>query len=175
MKFKNSCSASVRKYMRGGTAALAVCCGLLPFLLEAQTPGLRHVVDIRAEIGASVSESADQEGCVRVTIPITGGSVTGDLNAVILPGGADHQLVDTIRRRNSLCAVYDIMTPDSTVIRVRNEGINLYGDGKYYFVTSPKFECDPASSYAWLMDRIFVCRPVGFGNGEITLRVWEVE
>ncbi len=154
----------------------------LPALITAQTPTLKHVFDIRAKIGQSINEGTDADGRLKVTIPITGGEVTGDLNAIILPGGADHQLVDTIRKTNTLRAVYDILTPDSTIIRVTNEGINLFAPNTYYFVTTPTFELllpQPSSErttpYDWLTERIFVCRPINFGNAEITLRVWQID
>ncbi|MDE5881202.1 MAG: DUF3237 domain-containing protein [Muribaculaceae bacterium] len=53
--------------------------------------------------------------------------------------------------------------------------MNCYSPGDYYFMTTPKFECDQNSRYAWLNDRIFVCQPVGFEEGAIVLRVWEVK
>lgn len=139
-----------------------------------QTPELRHVFDIRAEITAALNLGKVPYG-ERVVIPITGGEVTGVVNGKVLSGGADYQIVDTVQKRTELKAIYTIMADDSTLINVVNEGINCYSPGDYYFMTSPKFECDQNSPYAWLNDRIFVCRPVSFEDGAIVLRVWEVK
>ena len=153
---------------------------LLPLLFMSsvaaytQTPVLTHVFDIRAEIGEAINGGANPHG-VRVTIPITGGSVTGKVNGRVIPGGADYQLVNPDQHRSELQAIYTIMTTDSIAIRVCNEGINRFARDDSYFMTSPKFECDINSQYDWLNNRIFVCRPVDFAPSAITLRVWMVE
>lgn len=152
---------------------LLMCTAAMPSGSMAQTPELNHVFDICARISGAV-DGASRDGVIERTIPITGGDVKGAISGTILPGGADYQLVDEEHGCTTLRAVYEVMTPDSVVIKVVNEGINTYGPGGYYFVTSPRFECDRNSPYGWLNDRIFVCRPVDFGEGVITLRVWEV-
>lgn len=146
----------------------------IPLMALSQTPLLTHVFDIRATIDAPVYGDSTSLGRI-VTIPITGGSVTGQVTGTILPGGADHQIVDSARRRTLLKAQYSVLTPDSTVIEVINEGINCDSDSGYYFMAAPRFRCDPSSPYGWLNDRIFVCRPVAFEPGAITLRVWQVQ
>ena len=140
----------------------------------AQTPTLTHVFDIRAEIGEAINGGANPHG-VRVTIPITGGTVTGKVNGKIIPGGADYQLVNPEQHRSELQAIYTIMTNDSVAIHVCNEGINRFAPDDSYFMTSPTFECDINSQYNWLNNRIFVCRPVAFAPSAITLRVWMAE
>ena len=147
---------------------------LLPFTLSAQTPTLTHVFDIRAEIGPAINGGQNPHG-VRVTIPITGGEVTGKVNGKVIPGGADYQLVNPDQQRSELQAIYTIMTNDSVAIHVCTEGINRFAPDDSYFMTSPKFECDINSPYNWLNNRIFVCRPVGFEQNAITLRVWMAE
>lgn len=147
---------------------------LLAFSLSAQTPTLTHVFDIRAEIGEAINGGQNPHG-VRVTIPITGGEVTGKVNGKIIPGGADYQLVNPDQQRSELQAIYTIMTNDSVAIHVCNEGINRFASDDSYFMTSPKFECDINSSYNWLNNRIFICRPVGFEQNAIILRVWMAE
>lgn len=140
--------------------------------LSAQTPELRHVFDIHALIDKAVEGEITDKG-KSVTIPITGGEIKGEVNGVILSGGADYQSVDTVNQRVLLRAVYEVMTPDSVIIKVVNEGINLYKEGNYYFMTAPRFECNRESPYAWLNDRLFLCRPIGFESDGIVLRVWE--
>lgn len=142
--------------------------------MVGQTPELRHVFDIHAEIGPALNVGDVKHG-KRVIIPITGGEVRGEVEGKILSGGADYQLVDTVGMRSELRAVYTVMTCDSTLINVTNEGLNCFGGNEYYFMTAPKFECDRSSSYSWLNDRIFVCRPVSFEPNGIVLRVWEVK
>ena len=144
----------------------------LPALGE--TPTLTHVFDIRAEIGQAINGRQNPHG-VRVTIPITGGEVTGLVNGKVIPGGADYQLVNPDQQRSELRAIYTIMTNDSVAIHVCNEGINRFAPDDSYFMTSPKFECDINSPYNWLNNRIFVCRPVGFEQNAITLRIWMAE
>lgn len=143
-------------------------------LIWADTPELKFAFDIRAEISAPIEGEMTSQG-KQITIPITGGDVTGRINGRIIPGGADRQIVDTDRKVTRLKAEYSMITDDSTLIKVTNEGINCFSEGGYYFMTSPRFDCDPTSSCGWLNDRIFICRPVEFGNGWITLRVWEAQ
>lgn len=147
---------------------------ILGLACYSQTPALTHVFDIRAEIGSAIEGGGNPHG-VRVTIPITGGYVTGKVNGTVIPGGADYQLVNPELQRAELQAVYTIMTEDSVAIHVNNEGINCFGPEDSYFMTSPKFECDINSPYGWLNNRIFICRPVGFEHDAITLRVWMSE
>ncbi len=142
--------------------------------ISAQTPVMTHVFDIRAEIGAAINGGQNTHG-VSVTIPITGGDVTGKVNGKVLPGGADYQLVNPDQQRSELKAIYTIMTNDSVAIRVCNEGINRFAPDDSYFMTSPKFECDINSPYNWLNNRIFICRPIGFEQNAITLRIWMAE
>lgn len=156
------------------SAAVAIAGVINGAVAYGQSPVLRHVMDIRAEISGAYNGGKAPHG-ERVVIPITGGEVTGDVKGKIIPGGVDYQLVDGGRARGELCAIYSIMTEDSTLINVRNEGINCWGEGNQYFMTSPRFECNVDSKYGWLNDRIFVCRPVGFEPGAIVLRVWAVE
>lgn len=144
------------------------------FAATAQTPTLTHVFDIRAEIGEAINGGPNPHG-IRVTIPITGGTVSGRVNGKVIPGGADYQLVNPDQHRSELQAIYTIMTTDSVAIHVCNEGINRFAQDDSYFMTSPRFECDINSPYDWLNNRIFVCRPVDFAPSAITLRVWMAE
>lgn len=147
---------------------------VLSIPLSAQTPTLTHVFDIKAEIGTAINGGQCPHG-VRITIPITGGEVTGKVNGKVIPGGADYQILNPDQQRSELQAIYTIMTNDSVAIHVCNEGINRFAPDDSYFMTSPKFECDINSPYNWLNYRIFVCRPVGFEQNAITLRVWMAE
>lgn len=140
----------------------------------ASAPVLRHVFDIHAKCGATMV-AGNIPGGKRVMIPIIGGSVSGEITADILPGGADRQLVDTVSGRVEFDAVYTIRTGDGSLINVRNTGVSTSGERGDYFTTSPRFEAPVESPYDWLNNRIFVCKPVGFGDGSVDLRVWVVE
>lgn len=143
-------------------------------ILKAESLSLREVFDIHAKCGQGIVVG-DVPGGKRVMIPITRGEVKGEVNAKIIPGGADYQMVDTVRGRVEYRAIYTLLTEDSTYINVTNVGVSSNVGGKNYFVTSPKFEVDVATPYGWLNDRIFVCRPVKFERDGIVLRVWVVE
>ncbi|UOR02766.1 DUF3237 domain-containing protein [Leucobacter allii] len=55
-------------------------------------PSLAHVFDVEVALGALEDHGATRAGHRRV-IPIVGGRITGALEAEILPGGADWQIV----------------------------------------------------------------------------------
>lgn len=159
------------KYTRPFLLIIAL---LLSMILKAESPSLREVFDIHAKCGQGIVVG-DVPGGKRVMIPITWGEVKGEVDAKIIPGGADYQMVDTVRGRVEYRAIYTLLTEDSTYINVTNVGVSSNVGGKNYFVTSPKFEADVATPYGWLNDRIFVCRPVKFERDGIVLRVWVVE
>lgn len=131
---------------------------------------VKHVFDIHAKCSEARNLGVIPGG-LRVMIPIVGGNVEGDVVADILPGGADYQLVDTVSGRVEFNAIYTLRTNDSKLINVRNVGVSK-GD---YFTTSPVFEAPVDSQYDWLNNRIFICKPIGFGDGIVHLRVWMVE
>lgn len=150
-------------------SSFLLCCHIF-----AHDPTLTHVFDIKAEIGEAINGGPCPNG-VRITIPITGGQVTGRVNGKVMPGGADYQILNPGQQRSELQAIYTIMTNDSVAIHVCNEGINRFAPDDSYFMTSPKFECDINSPYNWLNNRIFICRPVSFESNAIVLRVWVAE
>lgn len=140
----------------------------------AAEPHLRHVFDIHAEC-ASALDLGTIPGGHRIMLPVTGGNVEGDLTAEIIPGGADYQMVSSDGTRTEFKAVYTLRTDDGRLINVTNKGIATSAHKGDYFTTSPTFEAPADSPYDWLNNRIFVCRPVGFGPGTVHLRVWLVD
>lgn len=141
---------------------------------NASEPKLRHVFDINAICSKPLDLGRTPVG-KRIVIPITGGSVSGDVTADILPGGADYQSIDTTTGRTGFDAIYSLKTTDGVIINVRNIGVSTNGNRGDYFTTTPTFEAPVESAYDWLNNRIFICRPIGFGNNEVRLRVWIVE
>jgi hypothetical protein len=136
--------------------------------LEPVAPRLEPLCRATVEIGEPLVVGDTPLG-VRRIIPITGGRVEGPrLQGVVLPGGADWQIVrgDGSAR---LEARYTIRTPDGALIYVRNVGLRCgppevlarLGRGEpvdpaaYYFRTTPRFETG-ATAYTWLNDLVAV-------------------
>ncbi len=138
------------------------------------TPCLKFVIELRVNIDSPVDVGVTAHGN-RVVIPITGGTFEGpDIKGEVLSGGADYQLVNEASGRTELEAIYCIRTDDGINIHVRNSGLIVHGDSGSYFFTAPRFEAPADSKYSWLNDAIYVCRPAGFYDGGIVLRVWKV-
>jgi enterochelin esterase-like enzyme len=140
------------------------------FSSSAQTPEpeLEFALELKVKLGQAygVGETANGN---RFIIPITGGTFEGpNIKGEVLPGGADYQMQG--KNHTDLEAIYCIRTDDGVNIHIRNKGI-IAGN---YFYCSPKFEAPLNSKYAWLNDAIFVCRPSGFMEGGIALKVWKV-
>ena len=108
----------------------------------------------------------------RTIIPITGGTFSGpQIKGTVIPGGADYQLYDNTHKRNNLEAIYCIQTDDGEYILVRNIGIAT----DRYFFTSPVFEASSDGQYSWLNEGIYICRPSGFSDNTIRLKVWKAQ
>ncbi len=140
------------------------------FSSSAQTPEpeLEFALELKVKLGQAygVGETANGN---RFIIPITGGTFEGPkIKGEVLPGGADYQMQG--KNHTDIEAIYCIRTDDGVNIHIRNKGI-IAGN---YFYCSPKFEAPLGSKYAWLNDAIFVCRPSGFMEGGIMLKVWKV-
>ena len=145
-------------------------------LAQDDTPSLEFVMDLHVKIdGGWINPGTVPDGS-RTIIPITGGTFTGpEIKGDVIAGGADYQLHSATTSLTKLHAIYTIRTDDGVDILVDNQGV-ISGEGEnQYFFTSPRFEAPVDSRYAWLNSRVFVCRPVGFEPGFITLRVWMVK
>jgi hypothetical protein len=131
-------------------------------------------VKLKPAITASIVVGEAQEigmttkGFRRV-IPILGGEFTGDgLKGVIVPGGADWQLIrpDGVAE---IDAHYTMQTTDGVTIYIRNKGyrhgpkevMERLARGEevspdaYYFRTTPTFEVENGA-YDWLSRTVFV-------------------
>ena len=140
------------------------------FSSSAQTPEpeLEFALELKVKLGQAygVGETANGN---RFIIPITGGTFEGPkIKGEVLPGGADYQMQG--KNHTDIEAIYCIRTDDGVNIHIRNKGI-IAGN---YFYCSPKFEAPLNSKYAWLNDAIFICKPSGFMDGGIMLKVWKV-
>lgn len=137
-------------------------------------PELEFVLQLNVKLGEAFGVGKTVKGN-RFVIPIVGGTFEGPrIKGEVLNGGADYQLQNNELGRTDLEAIYCIRTDDGVNIHVRNNGIIANENGKSYFYCSPKFEAPADSKYAWLSNAIYVCRPAGFENGGIVLKVWKV-
>lgn len=138
------------------------------------TPSLEFVMDLHVSIDAPMIDVGKVPDGSRTIIPITGGTFEGpEIRGTVTAGGADYQLHSATTNMSKLHAIYTIRTDDGVNILVDNQGV-ISDEGRYFF-TTPRFEAPVDSPYAWLNSQIFVCRPVGFAPGAISLRVWRVK
>ncbi len=142
----------------------------LSSIAQQPDPELEYVLELKVKLGGAFGVGKTAHGN-RFVIPITGGTFEGpNIKGEVLNGGADYQMQSVETGRTDLEAIYCIRTDDGVSIHVRNRGI--IADG--YFYCSPTFEAPLDSKYAWLNNAIYVCRPSGFMDGGIALKVWKV-
>jgi hypothetical protein len=85
-------------------------------------PALLHVLHLEITVGDGVDVGVTAAG-VRRVVPITGGRVSGPaFTGLVLPGGADEQLVRT-PTETSVLARYLLESDQGEVVLVRNVGI----------------------------------------------------
>ncbi len=152
---------------------------------EIATPGLVHVADIAAKVGAPI-EIGHIAGNLRRVIPVEGGEVLGPrIRGKVLPGGADFQIMraDGI---TELEARYVIETAEGHLIYVENRGVRWgapelmekirrgeqVDPALIYFRATPRFET-AAPGYEWLMRHVFVCAGARYPD-RVELRFYQV-
>ncbi len=151
-------------------AMIVAVVGAASCFAQQADPELEFVLELRVKLGGAFSVGKVTQGN-RFVIPITGGTFEGpNIKGEVLSGGADYQMQNMDKGRTDLEAIYCIRTDDGVNIHVRNNGI-IAGN---YFYCSPKFEAPLDSKYAWLNNAIYVCKPAGFMEGGIALKVWKV-
>lgn len=150
-----------------------------------ESPGLEFTCALKVDLQAAYVVGSTPHGLRRV-IPITGGTVEGpSIRGVILPGGADWQIVrpDGVAE---LEAHYQFKTNDGVIIYIKNTGLRVaspevaerIGRGEhvppedYYFRATPKFEAPPGD-YAWMNDAIFICTAIK-NPDHVLVHVWKV-
>ena len=116
---------------------------------------------------------------------IKSGTADGEIKGLILPSGADSQIIRSDGRVD-LSARYVIQTEDDELIYIENNGIRQVSEefkeqaaeGKIvhpehvYFRTVPAFETGSAK-YKWLQDRIFLGAAVRHPDS-VVLDIYEV-
>lgn len=113
-------------------------------------------------LGSSQSVGATKNGINRNIIPITGGSVTGSINAKILNAGADYQ---NITSSTIIDAKYLWQTNDGEIIIVRNAG----SMGSLV----PTFETKVDGKYASINDKQFLSSDPGLSAGGVNITFYE--
>lgn len=112
-------------------------------------------------LGGSQSVGATKRGN-RNIIPITGGTVTGNINAKILAAGADYQ---NLSNPATIDARYLWQTNDGEIIIVRNAG--AFGS------LVPTFEVRAASQYAKINSNLYLSSDPGGGSGGVQITFYE--
>ncbi|EAR25940.1 hypothetical protein A20C1_08668 [marine actinobacterium PHSC20C1] len=135
--------------------------------LTPAIPGLEATFDVTVRVGTVSDYGLTRAGHRRV-IDIVGGQITGSLNATILPGGADWQLV----RPDGAIDIdgrYSAKTPEGELIYIEVSGVRsgspdvlealLRGEEvdptQYYFRTTLRIETS-APGLAHLEHSLFV-------------------
>jgi hypothetical protein len=95
-----------------------------------------------------------QTGYLRV-IPITGGSFSGPgIKGTVIPGGADWNTMIGEKTAH-VFAKYVIQTDVGVLISVENEGTVDFTQPAM-ICTTPRFQVQKDSKYAWLQNGVFV-------------------
>lgn len=124
---------------------------------DAPVPRVRFVTGGLVNLLPEIDHGMTPRGR-RLHVPITGGRLDGPLlQAQVLPGGADWQLVrsDGVFE---LEAVYDLRCDDGTLVHVRNQALWHSDTGDWparYAMCQPRFEA-PSGPFDWLNNHLFV-------------------
>jgi hypothetical protein len=130
---------------------------------SSQSAGIKslqaqHVFDANVTIAEMLNFGKSKYGERRI-IPITGGTFKGpNIEGVVLPGGADWQLVRP-DGDVELYARYTLKTSDGALIQVQNRVLmHIAKDSKTgpYIRSVIDFEAPSAGSYDWLNHAIFL-------------------
>ena len=113
------------------------------------------------QLGDSQSVGENKNGN-RNIIPITGGYVTGSINAKILAAGADYQ---NLSNPMTIDARYLWQTDDGEIIIVRNGG--QFGS------LVPTFEVRKDSKYSFLNTNLYLSSDPSMGAGGVTITFYE--
>jgi Protein of unknown function (DUF3237) len=134
-------------------------------------PQLSHVCDLSVTVAAPIEagqvQGLNSQGRRRI-IPITGGTVRGRINGVVLAGGADFQLVVSSTTAD-LDARYVLRLDDGSHVYVQNSALRrgsaediaslVRGEPvppeRIYFRCAPRFEVE-SPALQWMTQSLFV-------------------
>lgn len=128
---------------------------------SSEKNGNKFITEV-VDLGASQSVGSTKNGGNRNIIPITGGSVTGNISAKILPAGADYQ---NLSMPMTIDARYLWQTDDGEIIIVRNGG--QFGS------LVPTFEVRMDSKYSYLNSKLYLSSNPNTGAGNVTIMFYE--
>jgi hypothetical protein len=121
---------------------------------DAEMRGEELIVET-VTLAPSQSVGATRDGIRRNIIPITGGTLTGQISGMVLFGGADYQ---NLSPPATIDARYLWETDDGEIIVVRNGG--TFGG------LVPTFETRIDGPYSWLNTGLYLsANPVGAPGG----------
>ncbi|MEG6571537.1 DUF3237 domain-containing protein [[Clostridium] cellulosi] len=130
------------------------------------------IMKIHVQCEKDMEVKSDGSGYLRV-IPIVGGTFEGKINGTVVPGGADWNT----QRENGISHVfakYLLKTDDGVYIAVENEG-KIPNGSKALIKTSPRFQVDDNSKYAWLNSGVYVgSLTIGEKEGQIEITVYKM-
>jgi uncharacterized protein DUF3237 len=161
----------------GMAAAAAMGSGGARAAASSDDPTLDFAFELVASLDAPLQLGDTGIGQRRI-IGVTGGTIKGPmLNGVVLPGGADWQIVraDGV---TEISARYTLQSDDGALIYVDAPGIReatpaviarinageIVDPSEYYFRTTPRLETS-SEKYAWMNRRLFVCKGVRLPDG----------
>jgi hypothetical protein len=136
--------------------------------LVPPAPTLRHFSRATVQVAAPQLFGNTPFGERRV-VQILSGRLEGELNADVLPGGSDWQIL-TDDGVSYLEARYTLQTPEGGLILVHNRGVRhappevlarifsgqIVDPTTYYFRSTPTFETSD-NRYSWLNKIVCVC------------------
>lgn len=123
--------------------------------------GNRFITETVA-LGGGQSVGSTKNGRNRNVIPITGGTVTGDINGTIVAAGADYQ---NLSNPMTIDAKYLWKTNDGEIIMVRNGG--QFGS------LVPTFEVRADSQYSYLNSRQYLSSNPGSAGGGVSITFYQ--
>lgn len=131
------------------------------------------IMKIHVQCKKDMEVKDDGSGYQRV-IPIIGGTIEGKISGTVVPGGADWntQLKNGVARA---FAKYLLKTNDGFYIAIENEG--KIAEGQDTFIkTSPRFQVDSSSKYAWLNSGVYVgTLSAGKNEGQVEITVYRMK
>ena len=131
----------------------------------ATTSGQRGatVFTENVSLGGSLSVGSSKRGS-RNIIPITGGTVSGRFDGVVVPGGADYQLIGAT---TTLDARYLLEDNSGEVVLVRNCGP--------FGALVPQFEARSSGQHAYLNENRYLSSDPGIGGGGVSITFYEAQ
>ena len=148
-------------------------------------PTLTHAADVTIQVGQPITVGETHEGLRRV-VPILGGRISGPrLKGIILPAGADYQLIRP-DGYTTLDARYVAQLDDGAMIYIVNTGVRFgppdvmaritrgepVDPALIYFRTTPRFET-ASPGHQWLTRPLFLATGARH-PGRVEVTVFEV-